>query len=64
MTFSQGIRVCPGAGISRLEQNIAWERLFERLDGISFTPGRNDFRHQPGIMLGLWDLNLSFEKAK
>ena len=64
MTFSQGIRVCPGAGISRLEQNIAWERLFERLDGISFTPGQNDFRHQPGIMLGLWNLNLSFEKAK
>ena len=30
----------------------------------SFTPGKNDFRHQPGIMLGLWDLQLNFQKAK
>ena len=64
MTFSQGIRVCPGAGISRLEQNVAWERLFERLDDLSLTPGKNDLRHQPGIMLGLWNLELSFTKAK
>jgi cytochrome P450 len=64
MTFSQGPRVCPGAGISRLEQNIAWNRLLDRLDSISFTPGKNDFTHQPGIMLGMWKLYLDFEKAK
>ena len=62
MTFSQGIRVCPGAGISRLEQNIAWERLTQRLDTLELAPG-NDFRHQPGIMLGLWKLDLKFTKA-
>ena len=63
MTFSQGIRVCPGAGISRLEQNIAWERLVDRLETIELAPGKNDFRHQPGIMLGLWELHLQFTKA-
>ena len=63
LTFSQGIRVCPGAGISRLEQNVAWERLFERLDGISLAEGKNDFTHQPGIMLGMWKLFLNVQKA-
>ena len=32
LTFSAGPRVCPGAGISRLEQTIAWTRLFDRLE--------------------------------
>jgi cytochrome P450 len=64
LTFSQGPRVCPGAGLSRLEQNIAWDRLLDRLETISFAPGKNDFRHQPGIMLGLWNLHLNFTKAK
>ncbi len=64
LTFSQGPRVCPGAGLSRLEQNIAWDRLLDRLDSLSFTPGKNDFTHQPGIMLGLWKLNVNFTKAK
>lgn len=63
LTFSQGPRVCPGAGLSRLEQNLAWERLFERLDSLAFAPGKNDFSHQPGIMLGLWQLHLVFTKA-
>jgi cytochrome P450 len=62
LTFSQGLRVCPGAGISRLEQNIAWERLSERIESLRFAPGKNDFTHQPGIMLGLWKLHLSFTK--
>jgi cytochrome P450 len=64
MTFSQGLRSCPGAGISRLEQNIAWQRLIDRIDSIRFAPGKNDFRHQPGIMLGLYELHLEFTTAK
>jgi cytochrome P450 len=64
MTFSQGPRSCPGAGISRLEQNIAWQKLIDRIDSIRFAPGKNDFRHQPGIMLGLYELHLEFTTAK
>ena len=63
LTFSQGPRICPGAGLSRLEQNIAINLLLDRLETIELTPGKNDLTHQPGIMLGLWELNLSFSKA-
>ncbi len=59
LTFSQGPRTCPGAGISRLEQIIAWERLCTRLDGLEYAPG-NTFEHQPGIMLGTLALSLRF----
>ncbi len=62
LTFSAGPRVCPGAGISRLEQSIAWTRLLDRLDGIAYAPG-NTFMHQPGIMLGTLELKLQFTKA-
>ncbi len=62
LTFSQGPRSCPGSGISRLEQNIAWTRLLERLDKLAYGPD-NTFEHQPGIMLGTLKLNLTFEKS-
>jgi cytochrome P450 len=63
LTFSQGPRTCPGAGISRLEQTIAWQRLFQRLDSMSYAPG-NKFLHQPGIMLGTLELKLLFSAAR
>jgi cytochrome P450 len=62
LSFSAGPRVCPGAGISRLEQQIAWTRLLERLDAMSYGPD-NAFLHQPGIMLGTLQLNLELVKA-
>lgn len=63
LAFSAGPRICPGAGLSRLEQTIAWNRLLDRLDDISYGDG-NDFLHQPGIMLGTLKLNLHFTKAQ
>jgi cytochrome P450 len=62
VAFSQGTRSCPGSGISRQEQHIAWECLLERLDSLAYGEG-NSFEHQPGIMLGLYKLNLTFTKA-
>jgi cytochrome P450 len=62
LTFSAGPRVCPGAGISRLEQVIAWRRLFERLDTLAYAPDV-ELKHQPGIMLGTLALKLRFTKA-
>jgi cytochrome P450 len=61
LTFSQGHRTCPGNGISRLEQIIAWNLIFDRLKEISFTP-ETKFEHQPGIMLGALELKLNFSK--
>ncbi len=62
LTFSQGPRTCPGAGISRLEQQIAWEHLFQRLQSLEYAEG-NSFEHQPGIMLGTLNLKLRFSAS-
>jgi len=62
LAFSAGPRVCPGASLSRLEQQIAWDRLLDRLGSLAYAPG-NDFLHQPGIMLGTLRLHLAFTKA-
>jgi len=63
VAFSAGPRVCPGANLSRVEQQIAWGVLLDRLENIEYADG-NDFMHQPGIMLGTLKLNLQFTKAE
>jgi cytochrome P450 len=63
LAFSAGPRVCPGAGLSRLEQTIAWNRLCDRLAAIRYAPG-NDFARQPGIMLGTKKLLLHFTASE
>ena len=62
VTFSTGPRVCPGATLSRLEQQIAWGVLLDRLDSIDYGDG-NDWMHQPGIMLGTLKLNIRVRKS-
>ncbi|WP_423980918.1 cytochrome P450 [Ilumatobacter sp.] len=62
VTFSTGPRVCPGATLSRLEQQVAWGALLDRLDSIEYGAG-NTWMHQPGIMLGTLELNLRFDAA-
>ncbi len=62
VAFSAGPRVCPGANLSRLEQQIAWGVLLDRLESIEYGEG-NNWQHQPGIMLGTLKLNLQFTKA-
>lgn len=59
LTFSQGARVCPGATLSRVEQMCAWQVLLDRVEEFRYAEG-NSFLHQPGMMLGLLDLNLEF----
>jgi cytochrome P450 len=60
LSFSQGPRICPGAGLSRIEQTLAWERLFARLENLRYAPA-NSFLHQPGIMLGTLKLAVEFD---
>lgn len=62
VAFSTGPRVCPGANLSRVEQQIAWGVLLDRLESIDYGDG-NDWLHQPGIMLGTLHLNLRFTKS-
>ncbi len=63
LTFSQGPRSCPGAGLSRMEQNVAVNALLDRLETLELQD-TNDFAHQPGIMLGLYHLDLAFTKRQ
>ena len=63
VTFSAGPRVCPGATLSRLEQQIAWGVLLDRIESIEYGAD-NDWLHQPGIMLGTLKLNLRIRKAE
>lgn len=51
MAFSVGETHCTGAGLSRVEQNIAFKALLERLPNLRLTPGRNDFTHHPNVTL-------------
>lgn len=62
LAFSQGPRSCPGSNISRLEQMIAWDRLADAFADLAYAPG-NDFRHQGGIMLGIYRLLLNLTPA-
>ena len=62
VAFSAGPRVCPGANLSRVEQQIAWGVLLDRLESIEYGDD-NDWLHQPGIMLGTLKLDLRFTKA-
>jgi cytochrome P450 len=65
MAFSFHEHHCPGAGLSRLEQRVAWEIILDRLVDLRFTPGRNDFAHMPGFVLrGLEKLEVSFARAR
>ena len=61
LTFSQGPRVCPGATLSRIEQQVAWETLCQHVASFEYADD-NDFLHQPGIMLGTLRLNLKVKR--
>ena len=67
MAFSVGETHCTGAGLSRVEQNIAFGALLERLPNLRFTPGRNDFTHHPNVTLRamkeLWSPGLGPERS-
>ncbi len=63
VTFSAGPRVCPGATLSRVEQQIAWGVLLDRFESIEYAAD-NDWLHQPGIMLGTLRLNLRFRDSE
>jgi cytochrome P450 len=51
VAFSVGETHCPGAGLSRLEQSIAFSVLLDRLPNLRFSPDLNDFTHHPNFTL-------------
>lgn len=64
LAFGLGEHVCPGATLSRYEQNWAWEILFERLSDFREPAGKNHYEHVPGIWLrALKEIHMEFEAA-
>jgi cytochrome P450 len=51
MAFSQGEHHCLGAPLARLELQLAFRALLERLDGLHLSPGHGPPRHRPGLSL-------------
>jgi cytochrome P450 len=63
VAFGQGEHHCVGAGLSRLEQQIALDVLLTRLDDLRLLD-TNDYRHKPGFVLrALKELRVGFSKA-
>ena len=64
LAFSIGETHCPGAGLTRLEQNIAMELLLKRLKKIEFAKEKNSFEHHMNVTLrSFTELYFTFEKA-
>ena len=62
--FGAGEHVCPGAALSRFEQNLAWNILFDRIENIRAVPEKDDYRHLPGFWLrALEKIHMRFDKV-
>lgn len=63
LAFSIGETHCPGAGLTRLEQNIATRLILERISNIEFAESKNTFQHHTNFTLRSFkDLHVTFEK--
>jgi cytochrome P450 len=63
VAFGQGEHHCPGAGLSRLEQHVAWNRLLDRVDDWSLLDG-TELTTMPGFVLwALESLPVGFTRA-
>jgi len=63
LAFSIGETHCPGAGLTRLEQNIATNLLLSRMKNFKFAEGKNSFQHHMNFTLRSFkDLHVTFEK--
>ncbi len=64
MAFGIGEHHCPGASLSRFEQNCAWDILLKRLRNMREAPGKNDYGHVRGMwMRALNEIHMQFDKA-
>lgn len=63
LAFSIGETHCPGAGLTRLEQQIATDRLLDRLNNLAFAEGKNDFHHAVNFTLRAFEaLHITFDQ--
>lgn len=64
LAFGSGLHACVGAPLARRELYRGFQALLRRCHNIRLAPGRNDFRHMPGLMLrALRELHIEFDPA-
>ncbi|MBI1181160.1 MAG: cytochrome P450 [Alphaproteobacteria bacterium] len=64
LAFSLGEHHCPGASLSRFEQNCAWDVLLQRVKNMRPVEAKNDYGHVHGMWLrALKELHITFDKA-
>ena len=64
LAFGIGEHVCPGATLSRYEQALAWEVLFERTRNLRPVAEKNDYSHLSGIwMRALKSIHVRFDRG-
>ena len=64
LAFGLGEHVCPGATLSRMEQNWAWEILLDRVSNLRAVPG-DDYSHRPGMWVrALNGIHMRFDRAR
>jgi len=63
LAFGQGVHFCLGAQLARKEMNVAFTELLRRTANWRLTPGRNNRRHWPNLILrGLQQLHIGFDR--
>jgi cytochrome P450 len=61
--FGSGIHHCLGAPLARREMYWTFKALVDRVDGMWFAPGRNDFRVVPNFALrALREMHIEFKR--
>lgn len=64
VAFGFGTHVCIGQHLSKLEQRVAWEVLFERLDEFELACAPDDLQYMPNILLrGLVEIPIRYKAA-
>ena len=63
MAFGLGEHHCPGASLSRFEQNCAWDILLDRVPNMRAAPGKNTYEHVEGMWIrALTELHMQFDR--
>lgn len=63
LAFGVGEHHCPGATLSRFEQNCAWDILFDRVKNMRPVEEKNDYQHMRGIWVrALNEIHMAFDK--
>jgi len=63
LAFGLGEHHCPGASLSRFEQNCAWDILLDRVTNMRPMPDKDDYTHIGGMWVrALTGIHMEFDK--